>query len=115
MAVQFKWNNVIEDDEDGLHVKFQSISYEYSWKSFEKYVINVVKQSTKTLHCSALGDKKLGTKSICEHVQIVLVQYQSLSNEHSWKSLEEYVTNILKQSAELLFKKCYTARLLETS
>ena len=33
-------------------------------------------------------------------------QYQCLSNEHSWKSLEEYVTNVLKQSAELFYKKC---------
>ena len=72
MAVQFKKNSVIQDPEDGVHVQYQSISYEYSWKSLEKYVINVVKQSTKTLHCSALGDKKLGTKSICEHVQIIL-------------------------------------------
>ena len=53
MAVQFKWNNVIEDDEDGLHVKYQSISYEYSWKFLEKYVINVVKQSVGLLYKSA--------------------------------------------------------------
>ena len=72
MAVQFMKNSVIQDDEDGLHVKYQSILYEYSWKSLEKYVINVVGSSTKALHCSALGDKKLGTKSICEHVQINL-------------------------------------------
>ena len=61
MAVQFKKNSVIQDPEDGVHVQYQSISY-----------------------------------------------------EHSWKSLEEYVVNVLKQSAGLLFKKRYTARLWET-
>ena len=69
MAVQFKKTNVIEDDEDGLHVQYQSISYEHSWKSLEEYVGGPLQ---KALHCSALGDKKLGTKSICEHVQIIL-------------------------------------------
>ena len=49
MAVQFKKNNVIEDDEDGLHVQYQSISYEHSWKSLEEYVVNVLKQSAGLL------------------------------------------------------------------
>ena len=53
MAVQFMKNSVIQDDEDGLHVKYQSILYEYSWKSLEKYVINVVKQSVGLLYKSA--------------------------------------------------------------